>query len=96
MSNYYCGNRCNDPRCLCNEEDMVNHPKHYQLELDSGVTVEALEVIEASLNREEFIGYLRGNILKYNMRKNYKNGEQDALKACFYSDRLKVILETTI
>lgn len=93
---------CADPYCTyCHPklkgkvEDMVNHPSHYQMELDSGVSVEALEIIQASLTREEYIGYLRGNILKYNMRKNYKHGEQDILKACFYSDRLKIILETT-
>lgn len=75
--------------------DMVNRPSHYMMNLGSGVSVEALEVIEASLTREEYIGYLSGNILKYNMRKSNKNGEQDMLKSCFYAERLKVILETT-
>ena len=72
--------------------DMVNNPAHYQLK---GLEVEALDVIEASLTREEYIGYLIGNCLKYSMRAPKKNGEEDLKKMCFYAKKLEVILETT-
>jgi hypothetical protein len=47
--------------------DNVNSPSHY----NSG-SVECIEAIEAMLSPEEFIGYLRGNSLKYRWRFRYK------------------------
>jgi hypothetical protein len=94
-----CGYSCNIYEtyikhvCSMKKEDVVNHPNHYMLDLESGVSVEALEILQASLSRDEYIGYLRGNILKYNIRTNKKGKEEDVLKACFYSDILKKILE---
>ena len=40
------------------------------------------------LTDEEFIGYLRGNSLKYRWRFRYKNGIQDLQKAEWYEKRL--------
>lgn len=40
--------------------DMVAHPPHY-----TQGSVECIEAIEAALGKEQFRGYLRGNILKY-------------------------------
>ena len=63
--------------------DMVNHPPHYR-----HGDIETLEVIGMSLTKKEFIGYLKGNVLKYRERATFKgNQEQDYAKAKFYYDR---------
>ena len=96
---------CSDPKCWCKkfndkwsgieylrpemlEEDMVNHPPHYQLEVE-GSPLEAIQVIEAALTPEEFRGYLKGNCLKYLIRSNQKNGQEDLQKMAFYSEYFK-------
>jgi len=66
------------------KEDLVNNPKHY----NQG-DVECIDAIRAMLSSEEFIGYLRGNSLKYRWRFRYKNGVQDLDKAEWYENRLK-------
>jgi hypothetical protein len=46
-------------------------------------------VMEAVLTREEFIGFLKGNIIKYSLRDGRKPGaEDDADKARHYMDKL--------
>ena len=65
------------------KEDLVNHPKHY----NQG-EIECIDAIRAMLSTEEFIGYLRGNSLKYRWRFRYKNGIQDLQKAEWYDKRL--------
>lgn len=67
-----------------------NRPNHYHLG-DTGV--EAIDVIETVLTKEEYIGYLRGNILKYHLRANKKNGTEDLNKADVYSGWLVEALE---
>lgn len=69
--------------------DVVNRPEHYR---QGGL--ECIEAIEASMSREEFQGYLKGNIEKYVWRYRYKNGVQDLHKARWYLDRLILALET--
>ena len=68
--------------------DVVNRPEHYR----QG-SVECIEAIESSMSREEFQGYLKGNIEKYVWRYRYKNGVQDLRKARWYLDRLILALE---
>ena len=68
--------------------DKVNHPEHY----NQG-TIECIDAIEAMLSQEEFVGYLRGNSLKYRWRFRYKNGIEDLRKAEWYERRLLKILE---
>ena len=70
------------------DEDVVNHPPHY-----NNGKIECIEAIEAMLTHEEFIGYLRGNSLKYRWRFRYKNGIQDLDKADWYENKLKQILK---
>lgn len=69
--------------------DVVNKPEHYR---QGGL--ECIEAIEASMSREEFQGYLKGNIEKYVWRYRYKNGVQDLHKARWYLDRLILAVET--
>ena len=69
-------------------EDVVNKPKHY----NQG-TIECIDAIEAMLTHEEFVGYLRGNSLKYRWGFRYKNGTEDLLKAQWYERKLLKVLE---
>jgi hypothetical protein len=72
------------------EEDVVNNPSHYQI---GGLEIEALDVIRGVLSHDQYIGYLRGNILKYQMRANKKNDEEDLRKANYYSRELDIFLD---
>ena len=64
--------------------DAVNHPSHY----NSG-DIECIDAIEAMLTPEEFIGYLRGNSLKYRWRFRYKKQPvEDMMKARWYEEKL--------
>jgi hypothetical protein len=52
------------------QEDTM-HDKHYR---DS--VVEPILVMQALFSRDEFIGFLKGNILKYRLRAGHKGGEK--------------------
>lgn len=66
-------------------EDNINHPAHYN---HNHKGIECIQAMEAMLTPEEFIGYLRGNIFKYQWRFRYKNGREDLAKADFYKKML--------
>ena len=66
------------------QEDVVNHPAHYA---ETG-GVECIEAIEAQLTTEEYLGYLRGNCVKYLWRWRHKGGVVDLNKASWYLQRL--------
>ena len=54
--------------------------------------VEPLEVMSKLLTKEEFIGFLKGNIIKYSYRAGHKvgeSGEKDRNKFLVYSDWLQ-------
>tara|TARA_B100001287_G_C22500800_1_gene443565 strand:- start:435 stop:779 length:345 start_codon:yes stop_codon:yes gene_type:complete len=70
------------------ERDMVNNPKHY----NTG-EIECIDAIDSMLTSEEFIGYLRGNSLKYRWRFRYKNGTEDLKKAEWYEKKLLELLD---
>jgi hypothetical protein len=53
-------------------------PKHY------GGEIECIECIKASMSKIEFMGYLKGNIIKYTWRYRHKNGLEDLQKADVY------------
>jgi len=63
--------------------DNVNSPAHY-----GKGKIECIDYIEDFLTKEEYIGYLRGNIAKYLHRWRYKNKQEDLLKSQWYLDRL--------
>lgn len=66
------------------ENDEVNNPSHY----NKGA-IECIDAIEAMLTPEEFVGYLRGNSLKYRWRFRYKNNPvSDLSKASWYEQKL--------
>ena len=67
--------------------DVVQRPAHY-----NAGAIECIDGIKAMLTEQEFIGYLRGNSLKYRWRYPYKNGVEDLLKAEWYETRLLGVL----
>ena len=66
------------------EDDPVNHPSHYMLAPE----LEAIDVIRASLTATEYMGYLKGSILKYRLRAGRKGeADQDIAKSDWYRER---------
>ena len=56
--------------------------------------IQPWETMEYVLTREEFVGYLKGCILKYSMRAGNKDGEdpeKEAAKARHYAEKLKEV-----
>jgi hypothetical protein len=66
-------------------DDIQAGGSHYK---DMGV--QPWTVMEALLTREEFIGYLKGNLIKYGMRQGKKDSP-DAEKWHHYNMKLKEI-----
>ena len=64
------------------------NPAHYQ---KGGV--ECIEAIEASMSKEAFKGFLKGNCIKYIYRYENKNGAEDLRKAEWYLLRLIALRE---
>jgi hypothetical protein len=64
--------------------DQIN-PDHYKT---GGI--ETIDFIKAKLNKEQFKGYLAGNIIKYLSRFEHKAGEKDLRKARWYLNRLLI------
>lgn len=48
-------------------------------------------VMEAVLTHEEFVGFLKGNLIKYSMRAGHKEGSDDANKAKHYLQKLREV-----
>lgn len=70
--------------------DPVNSPSHYA----SG-DIECIDAIKASMTREAFLGYLKGNIQKYTWRYEKKiNPLEDIEKARWYMNKLVDELDT--
>jgi hypothetical protein len=65
------------------EADMVNHPPHYASD-----GIECIEAIQAQLTKEEYRGYLKGNVAKYLWREKHKGGTESLKKAQWYLARL--------
>lgn len=63
--------------------DSVNHPSHY-----TTGDIECIDAIKASMTMNEYLGYLRGNSIKYLWRYRQKNGVEDLRKAEWYTRRL--------
>ena len=63
--------------------DLVNHPPHYT---QGGI--ECIDAIRASMSKEQFLGYCKGNSLKYQWRYEAKGGVEDLKKAKWYPDRM--------
>lgn len=66
------------------QQSTVNHPGHY-----GGDTVyETIKVLKAWLSPAEYIGFLKGNVIKYLSRAEKKAGREDYHKATWYQQEL--------
>lgn len=64
--------------------DNINHPSHYT---QGGV--ECIDAIKASMTHHEFVGYLKGNCIKYLWRyRNKGRAIEDLKKSQWYLERL--------
>lgn len=66
-------------------DDIQHGGTHYK-----DMTIQPWAVMEAVLTYAEFIGYLKGNIIKYSLRQGKKDSP-DADKARHYMQKLKEI-----
>lgn len=72
-----------------NKDEKVNHPTHY----GGDTTYEVIKVLKAWFIRDEYIGFLKGNSIKYMVRHRLKNGDEDLKKAKWYQDELDRFLK---
>lgn len=56
------------------------------------MAVQPWDVMAVTLTRSEFIGFLKGNIIKYSMRQGRKEGSDDGEKAKHYLQKLQEVL----
>ena len=72
-------------------EDLVNHPNHYKSE---GLgSIECIDAIQAALTEEEFIGFCKGNNIKYTWRSNRKQDvRMNIEKARWYLNKVLDII----
>jgi len=68
-------------------DDLQIGGSHYK-----DMSVQPWHVMEMVLSREEFIGFLKGNIIKYSMRQGRKEGSDDANKCHHYIVKLGEVL----
>lgn len=62
----------------------VEHPAHY----GGDTPYEVIKVLQQWLSPTEFLGFLKGNIIKYTARANAKGGLEDHEKALWYGRRV--------
>jgi hypothetical protein len=53
------------------------------------MAIQPWDVMKAVLTREEFLGFLKGNIIKYSLRDGKKANSDDAGKALHYMRKLE-------
>ena len=76
---------------VCKPDDGKYHDAHYA----AMAGLEPIELMQLVMSREEFIGFLKGNIIKYTMRAGHKQGEaaeKDIAKAKRYKQWLMEML----
>ena len=69
-----------------NANDLQVGGQHYK-----DMPLQPWDVMEAVLTHEEFVGFLKGNIIKYSMRQGRKDSD-DAGKAMHYRMKLEEVL----
>lgn len=67
-------------------DDLQVSGNHYK-----EMPIQPWAVMESVLTRDEFVGFLKGNIIKYSMRAGRKEGSDDANKARHYQLKLQEI-----
>ena len=64
-------------------DDLQVSGSHYK-----DMPIQPWHVMQAVLTHEEFVGFLKGNIIKYSLRAGRKDGSVDAGKAQHYMQKL--------
>lgn len=67
-------------------DDLQVSGNHYK-----DMAVQPWAVMESVLTHAEFVGFLKGNIIKYSLRAGRKDGSDDAGKAKHYILKLKEV-----
>lgn len=62
-------------------KDKIENPSHYNL---PGLQVQSIDVVKSVLGKKGFEAFCKGNILKYIVREENKNGLEDVKKARVY------------
>jgi hypothetical protein len=73
--------------------EKLNNPNEYQVGGNHyrDLTLQPWELMEGILSKEEFVGFLKGNAIKYAMRQGRKDSD-DANKARHYLAKLAEVL----
>lgn len=61
------------------ESDLIDNQIHYTVN-----GIQPIQIMKANMTKEEFRGFLEGNILKYPLRYKHKKGLEDLKKAKTY------------
>lgn len=61
------------------ESDLIDNQIHYTVN-----GIQPIQIMKANMTKEEYRGFLEGNILKYPLRYKHKNGLEDLKKAKTY------------
>jgi hypothetical protein len=64
-------------------DDIQVSGNHYK-----DMPIQPWHIMEAVLTHDEFVGFLKGNIIKYSLRAGRKDGTDDAGKAKHYLQKL--------
>jgi len=76
-------------------EDGLNATRANDLQVSGNhykdMPIQPWHVMEAVLTHTEFVGFLKGNIIKYSLRAGRKDGSDDAGKAKHYIQKLKEV-----
>ena len=67
-------------------DDLQVSGNHYK-----DMPIQPWHVMESVLTYDEFVGFLKGNIIKYSLRAGRKDGSDDAGKAKHYIQKLKEV-----
>jgi len=67
-------------------DDIQVSGNHYK-----DMAIQPWHIMEAVLTHEEFVGFLKGNIIKYSLRAGRKDGSDDAGKAKHYMKKLREV-----
>lgn len=61
------------------QNDLIDNQEHY-----TSNGIEPIELMRSNFTKEEYEGFLQGNVLKYMLRYKKKNGLEDLKKAKTY------------
>jgi hypothetical protein len=69
-------------------DDLQVSGTHYK-----DMPIQPWAIMEAVMTYDEFVGFLKGNIIKYSLRAGRKDGSDDAGKAKHYLQKLREVTQ---